>query len=259
MNSRTDFPQLVRYALGFLGPDETSAMDQALRDEPALQERLDGFNQFLRYLQSAWLRKQASTWAESQQDFETRLNRIVGLLNGDLDDEEVRLARQDIASAPHLEAFYDDLFALRDHFEAADRTDPLETLSRWAETRMASKTQPVLQPAWALRGEDDIPLELPVPDEYGFSVKLFVGGFDGRRRIVRGRIQPKPSHGDEVLGELDGAKVWLLPESGKRWLDAQVNDEGEFELTKVAPGNYAFEMAWPGEFLEVLDVKVPSG
>jgi len=258
MTTHSERETLMRYVLGWLGTDEAAAVEASLDAFPEDRGLLASFSEFLQGLQDVWLRQQSQGWADSMRILEERLDQITLWVTGDLSNEEIQSAQQVLNSDPRCRTLYGLLSDVATRLEQAERLDLRAILQRLRQTWASGEpgTPSALQPAAAWRGQRRQPLVLDVPPEYGFYIKLFVGGFDTTHRVVKGVVQA--SNGESIPAELIKASVWLLPEAGHRVHSASLNARGEFKMDAVLPETYVLEMAWAGKFLEILDVAIPA-
>ena len=252
-----DEKQLMMYRLGWLAVKDAEQVKNTLDSMPVQSETTVSITYFLQNIQHTWLKKQAIR----QQRLEAKLDRIITWVEGDATAETITLAQQDIAEDSRCRAFYDELTTLSKHLEEVDRINPLATVRAWRKRLQQSErpsSAPALRPVWALRGDANAPIKLAVPSEYGFHISLFVGGFERQRKQIRGKLYVTNLE-DTLPDNLVGASIWLLPQPSGKWHQTTINNQGVFNFAdKIPPGSYALEMAWPGEFLEVLDVVVPA-
>lgn len=193
----------------------------------------------------------------ARQELDQQWQRITQWVLGELSADEADALQRDIAADPQSQAFHEELATLQAHLAEVDRFKPLSAWRQLTEQWTSPLTTPMRQPAWGWRGGGAQPLPVDVPTRYPFQMRLFVGGFDLRHREVKGRLLPRAA--DALLPpNLVGAGVWLLPEAGGSFYEAEVTATGAFSLVAVPPGAYRLEMAWQGEFLEILDVLIPD-
>ncbi len=256
MNTESKYKDRIRQLLNWWESDLSDQFPTERVRELDLQQADIELVQFLRRLQLGWWqqqRQQAETTANVQMD------QIVRWVQGDLNKAEIRTVKQMIADKPHLQSFHTDLQAIAKHIADVDRPDPLGTLQNLVQQITKRPSSTSLQPAWALRSTGYEPLVSPVPERYGFQIKLFVGGFDQTERLIEGRLVTASGDIDQLPADVLNADIWLLPEKSKEWdkhFQAKMKTMGRFEFS-LPPGIYRLEMAWPGEFLEFLDVTIP--
>jgi hypothetical protein len=254
MTPQAEHVQLMMYLLGWSDENEARRLEAALQQQPVLRETADQFRHFLIDLHRSRLQKQAREWQQTDDLFD----QIGAWVSGDLAKSDRDAFTQAIKDSPQLEALVQELQSLADQLEKIDRPDPFQALRLFTEKvrqKVSPPPSPNWQPAWGLRGGDDL-LPLLQPADYSFQIQLFVGGLDPNRD-VRGQLVPLAEGAFDQ--EIIGARVWLIPTGGGTWHQAEVLEDEilKFE-TAVPPGSYTLEMAWSDEFLEIMNVIIPE-
>ena len=214
------------------------------------------YQAFVRWLQVTQFERAGIHNRRLYEQHEAKLNRLSSLVTGEISAEDRQLAQADIDQDQSCRLFYRKLQGLYKHIQEMDQQARKPAQPSLPPPRLGVyDARPRSQGRSIWRGETSEPIELPVPEEYGFKLSLFVGGFQKRHRLIRGRLIANQT---KLLTTLNDARVWLIPNATQNnWLETQLNPEGVFELSKVHPGSYTFEMAWSnGGFLEVPNVQI---
>lgn len=214
-------------------------------------EAQDQQQEFGRFLQSAWLRRQLQQRAAAALAQVERLDMIAAWVMGDLDERKTMQAQQAVAEDADCQAFYNLLVKLAEHLKSTDRYAPLDALQDSIEELVAVPPIPMRQPAWGLRGEGRAPIMVNVPAEYGFQIQAAVGGFNQKRYTVQGKTVFNDPAVTVLPDKMVGGSVWLMPVGEYKWYKAALKPDGSFLLENVPPGKYRLEMAWTEDFLEV--------
>ncbi len=261
MNTQLDPEKLMMYVLDWLEPEEKANIRLMLESQPDSQEILGSAKYSLQLLERAWVQQQAARWSNKQLDIDERLLRITKWVNGELSAKEINLAQQDLMDDRRYKIFHDRLIDLSKALHSSFQNNLSRLVQEQLQRLLVPKTigTQFLRPAIGFRGQTDTPLALTIPPEFDLQLKLFIGGFDARRRSVKGAFSTNQHNNVSVLTEIIDASVWLIPEViGEKWHEAAVSENGSFSMTRVPPGNYVFEMAWPDNFIEIMDVTIPA-
>ena len=247
--------QILSYVLGWLSAAETTKVTIAINQHPHYQKEVEALQAALFQLQASWIQQQAQTHQQQQSQH----HHIQQWVQGDLPAPEIAQLKQAINTDPALNSYYHQVQTLWQELQNIERF----SWSEWLQTvRQAITPPPSLTPSqqWAARGNRDTPLLLPLDPDYSLEITLFMGRQTGHTRLVEGQITDDDPQQKHLTPLLDQAHVWLLPYNDDEggW-DTTVDQFGTFVFPDLPPGAYALEMAWPGHFLEVLDVAIPHG
>lgn len=237
MNNQPDSTQLMLHIMGVLSASETESLTHKISEQPNLQEKDASLRQFAGDIQQLWI-----------QHHVEKLLKIID------QGEQVLEVPQEISS----QTIHENVKKLINHFAEMDSQALRQRIHDSVKQIWHTFSPSNPSPAWAMRGHTSTLLELPIPSTYGFAARLVLGGFNDKAHFVRGRVKALPPNDQYMLDHLQGAQAWLLPKEGGNWHKATVDEFGAFEFPKVPPGDYDFEMAWSGHFLEILSVQFPA-
>lgn len=222
-------------------------------DERVVNE-LPTVDQFNHQLRQTWRAKQSQTQLVQHKLLSARLDRVAAWLLDEASADQIRQARQDIEADASVREFYEMGKQLKERLEFVDFLPASDAPA------ISPKAISNPSPLYALRdgGQTTQTIVLPIPDDYGFGVRLTVtdegdGGFR-----VRGRVS---TANRTALSALENATIWLLPSdvTVRRWPETTLTRTGSFQFGKTIPSDlYRFEMNWTDEFLEVMDVAIPA-
>lgn len=254
MNLQPDNNHLITYILDWLEQEETGL---TIVNQSNLKQAEADLKIFLSHLQAQWWQHQH----EQLQLLDHQVTQIIRWTQGELDASGIQQIKQEIADKPKLKAFQKAVQAVTQHIAEVDKPDPVGQVRRFIQKLKPQPPAPSWQPAWGLRSQTTIePVNLIMPSEYGFQVKLFIGELDQGQRTIEGELVTAEGELPKLPKSEHDMLVWLLPEEGDRWHDAQLSSDTKYKWywDAVSPGNYRFEMAWADDFWEHLDIIIPD-
>ena len=257
MNTKQEQQRLIMYLIGWLDTADSTDFQTNLSESPHLQTAVPMLETFLGKLQWRWFQHQLQH--ELQQTVqEGEVTRLIQWAANTLEPDEISLAQSSLEGNDLYRAFYQDLQELSVHLAEVDRQLFWQKLGGILPTIPKRHSQPLppLNLAWRSKRNllSNAPTALDVPEQFDIQIKLFTGGFKQQRRDVFGQLTAKemPALPETIVG----ATTWLLPDTGGKWLEAEIQVDGRFKMSDVPPGSYTFEMAWPDGFLEVFDIVI---
>ena len=257
------------YMLGALDPAEADQAEQMVKD-PSNQQLVSRVGDVWQKLNEVRARKQAQTLVQAEVEIEQKLERIIRWVAGEATAEEAALAKIDATQNERCQAFHTELTGLK---ESLDRYTPptvaeAKNLVRANQAqREPLRFQPLFSgmlPAWRSgqsEGSAEVELNLPLDEEFGFSMSLLIPQAEGEDREIHGEVLlPSGLVPENVIG----AKVWLMSAEQReqrgwvQWKEQEVSEMGTFMFGKVTAGQYVLEMAWPQHFMESDPIEVPA-